>query len=80
MASEEKRAWEVYVFDPDTLSHPAIHIAITPGPRIVITHDGHVRLEGFATPDAAARAFWQAVARLAPPGWRLEVPQEWGET
>jgi hypothetical protein len=48
------------------------------GPRLLLGVQC-VRLEGFATPDAAARAFWQAVARLAPPGWRLEVPAEWGE-
>jgi hypothetical protein len=62
--------------------HPqaSLHIRVAGHAYILFHHDtGRVELRGFATPDAAARAFWDAVARLAPPGWRLETPAEGGE-
>jgi hypothetical protein len=58
----------------------AFHLRVAETAHIIFHHDtGRVELTGFATPDAAALAFWRAVARLAPPGLRVELPAEWGD-
>jgi hypothetical protein len=70
---EPGRLWFV---EPST----TLRLQVADTAYIIFHHaTGRVELVGFPTPDAAARAFWQAVARLAPPGWRLELPSEWGE-
>lgn len=63
---------------PDRLCFtPTVPTAMTfgwGGGLIVVHQDGRLTLEGFGSLDEAARAFWDAVARWAPPQWRVTLP------
>jgi hypothetical protein len=46
---------------------------------ITLAANGDLTLEGFSSMDAAAQAFWRAVARWAPAGITVTLPEGYGE-
>jgi hypothetical protein len=63
---------------PGTPRHIALYV-VWGNASITLEANGNLTIAGFPSLDAAAQGFWRAVARWAPGGVRVTLPEGYGE-